>query len=115
MSMAYGIIFIVFFPLFIIFIRLLKLSFNDMYQRMKCKLYIAFTVFMIVLGFRFAAYNLIQFSNVSWISVETLRGEIPLYISEIFIAICYLKIMVSLYRKQKRKQGNSDKHNDAEA
>ena len=41
---------------------------------------------------------------MAWLHVETLRGEIPLYISEILIALIYMKIMVTMYRKQLRSQ-----------
>ena len=59
MSTGYTLIFVAFFPLFVAFISLLKRSFNDMYSRMKCRLYITFTAFMICTGFRLTAYILI--------------------------------------------------------
>ena len=104
MAFAYGVIFIAFAPLFIVFVLLLKRNFVDMYNRMKVKLYISFIAFMAVMGFRFFVYTLIEFSHLAWLNVETLRGEIPLYVSEIIIALCYLKIMVSLAGKQKEKK-----------
>ena len=98
---SYGVIFLAFAPIFIAFVLLLKHHFVSMYERMKVKLYLAFTAFMLVMGFRFCVYTLIEFSHVGFLSVETLRGEIPLYVSEIFIALCYFKIMVSTYKKHK--------------
>ena len=99
MSTCYSLIFLAFFPLFIAFIRVLKRSFIEVYLRMRFRLYITFTLFMICVGFRLCGYYLIQFSSLPWLSVETVEGEIPLYISEIFIALCYMKVMSSLYEK----------------
>ena len=59
---------------------------------------------MTLLGIRIFFYNLIQFTHVAWLSVETLRGEIPLYVSEILIALCYMRVMVDLYQKQKHQK-----------
>ena len=101
MVVAYGIIIVAFAPLFIYFILLLKRHFDSMYRRMKIKLYASFVIFMLVMGFRFFIYTLIQFSNGAWLNVETLDGEIPLYVSEIFIALCYMYLMVSMGNKQK--------------
>ena len=66
---------------------------------MRVKLYVSFLAFMLVMGFRFTVYVLLQFSHVAWLNVESLDGEIPLYVSEILITLCYLKIMVSLSNK----------------
>ena len=40
--------------------------------------------------------------------MESLRGELPMYVSEIIIALCYLKIIVSLYEQQKKKDELED-------
>ena len=104
MAVAYGLIFVAFAPLFILFVRLLKRSFREMYLRMRVKLYVSFLAFMILMGFRFAVYVLLQFSHVAWLNVESLDGEIPLYVSEILITLCYLKIMVSLSNKQRERR-----------
>ena len=56
---------------------------------------------MIVLGFRLVMYNCISFDTFVWIDIETIDAEIPLYISEIFIALCYMKLMVSNARRKK--------------
>mmetsp|Transcript_7494 Transcript_7494/g.10629 ORF Transcript_7494/g.10629 Transcript_7494/m.10629 type:complete len:140 (-) Transcript_7494:1351-1770(-) len=103
MAFEYGVLLLAFVPLFVGFIRMLKHSFTQVYEKMKVRSSVAFTAFMIVLLFRYAAYVLIQFTTVEWAYVETLRGEIPLYISEIIIALSYLKIIVSLYEQQKKK------------
>lgn len=70
-----------------------------MYDRMKVKIYISFVGFNFLLGFRYVVYILLQFTDAAWANVQSIRGEIPLYISEIFISLCYMKIMVSLYDK----------------
>ena len=108
LSTCYSLIFLAFFPLFIAFIRVLKRSFIEVYLRMRIRLYITFALFMICVGFRLCAYYVIQFSSLPWLSVETVRGEIPLYISEIFIALCYMKVMSSLYQKEKRNKAAED-------
>ena len=112
MSIAYGIILLAFVPLFVAFILLLQRNFDQMYQRMRIKLYISFFVFMLVMGFRYVVYNLIQFSNVGWYNVESVRGEIPLYVSEIFISFCYMKIMTSTYKQQKEKHDGEQPPSD---
>lgn len=104
MATAYGIILFAFAPLFVAFVSMLKRNFTDMYARMKVKIYVSFLAFMVVMGFRFTVYVLLQFSHLAWLHVESIDGEIPLYISEILIALCYLKIMVSLAQKQKANQ-----------
>ena len=96
-AFEYGVIIVAFIPLFVAFIRMLKRSFRSVYQKMKVRSSVAFTIFMIVLLFRYVVYNIIQFTQTDWAYAETLRGEIPLYISEIIITLCYLKIIVSLY------------------
>lgn len=105
MTAGYSLIFLALFPLFFLFVRLLKSQIPEMYERVKVRLYISFITFMLVLAFRLTAYIIIQFSSLPWLTVETVRGEIPLYISEIFIALCYVKILHTKYRKQvKSKQ-----------
>ena len=101
MSTVYGITLLAFVALFVYFILLLRRSFVDMYSRMKIKMFLFFAAFLLVMTFRYFVYNLIQFTEVTWLSVETLQGEIPLYISEILIALCYMIIMATGYRKQK--------------
>ena len=71
LSTCYTLIFVAFFPLFIAFIRLIKCSFNDVYLRMRVRLYITFILFQICTGFRLSAYIVIQFSSLPWLSVET--------------------------------------------
>ena len=97
MAFEYALIILAFVPLFIAFIRMLKRSFSSVYNKMVVRSSIAFACFMLVLIFRYVVYSLIQFTNVEWAYVETLRGEVPLYVSEIIIALSYLKIIVSLY------------------
>jgi len=99
MAVAYGLILVAFIPLFIVFVWLLKHHFVEMYDRMKVKIYISFVAFNFLLGFRYIVYILLQFTTAAWANVQSIRGEIPLYVSEIFISLCYMKIMVSLYDK----------------
>ena len=91
-----------FMPLFIVFITLLRRSFEQMYKRMRVRVCVVFALYWLVMTFRFVVYCFIQFSTTQW--AHELRGEIPLYISEIFIALCYTSIMFRLYRKQKRSE-----------
>ena len=79
MALAYGLILIAFIPIFVIFVRLLKDHFVEMYDRMKVKIYITFIGFNALLSFRYLVYLLIQFSKIRWLDVESVRGEIPLY------------------------------------
>lgn len=100
MATSYGLIFIAFVPLFVAFILLLKRHFVTIYDESKIRLYVSFVLFMLVMGFRFFLYNLLEFSDKTWLSIESLDGEIPLYVSEIFIALCYMKLMVSNARRK---------------
>ena len=59
---------------------------------------------MIVLGFRLVMYNCISFDTFGSIDIESIDAEIPLYISEIFIALCYMKLMVSNARRKKDEE-----------
>ena len=97
MAVVYGVIWLAFAPLFILFMLLLKRNFAGMYDRMKVNLSFFFVVFMIVMGFRLFIYYLISFSPSAWANVETIRGEIPLYVSEIFLSLCYMTIMSRQY------------------
>lgn len=97
MAFEYGVLMLAFIPLFTAFMQLLKRSFESVYDRMKVRSSIAFTAFMLVLIFRYIVYSFISFATVKWRFIENLRGEIPLYISEILIALCYLKMIVSLH------------------
>ena len=45
----------------------------------------------------------LQFTTEKWLNVESTKGEIPFYVSEIFVALCYLKFMVSLHQKNKNQ------------
>ena len=104
MSIAYLLIYLVFFPLFITFLFLLKRHFKSIYYERKIRLLLSFTVFMIVLGFRLVMYNCISFDTFGSIDIESIDAEIPLYISEIFIALCYMKLMVSNARRKKDEE-----------
>ena len=103
MATAYAIIFVAFIPLFVAFTLLLRRSFAQMYEKLKVRLFLSAVIFLLVMGFRFVMYIFIEFSLIDWHSLETIRGEIGLYISEIIIAVCYMSLMVSLYRDEKRK------------
>ena len=59
MAVEYGLIILVFFPLFIAFIRMLKRSFSSVYNKMKVRSSLAFAAFMLVLIFRYVVYSLI--------------------------------------------------------
>lgn len=98
MAFEYGVLMLAFIPLFTAFMVVLKRSFETVYHRMKVRSSIAFTGFMILLIFRYVVYNLISFSSFRWVYAESVKGEIPLYISEIIIALCYLKLVVSLHQ-----------------
>ena len=104
MALEYCVLLLAFVPLFVIFLSVLKRGFVDVYERMKLRSSIAFTLFMIVMGLRLATYTFVQFSRHSRTFMETMRGEIPIYLTEILIALCYLKIIVSLYAQHKKKQ-----------
>lgn len=99
MTVAYGIIFMAFAPLFILGIVMLERKYPGMYARMRFKLIAGSIIFMLVMGIRLTIYILIQFSNIAFL-VETYRGEIPLYISEILITMCYIQIMARFYKKK---------------
>ena len=102
MTIAYGIIFLSFVPLFILFTVVLKRQYPGLYARMNVKIIFGSVVFLLVMGLRLTIYILIQFSHVAFL-VETIRGEIPLYISEILITLCYIGIMARFYRKKMRQ------------
>ena len=108
MAFEYGLLLVAFVPLFVAFLLLLKRNFESMYHAVKVRISIFFVVSMLVLGFRFVCYNFIQFSHGKWQFVETLRGEIPLYLSEILIAFCYTYIIFRLARQQQRKQEKAE-------
>ena len=69
MSVLYGLIFIVFFPLFVAFILLLKKASNDIYRSMRIRLFLTFIIFMIVLGFRYVTYCCFAFSDLELINI----------------------------------------------
>ena len=84
-----------------------------MYDRMKVKLHLSFFAFMSLMGFRFTVYVLIEFVDLPWADVQTVRGEIPLYISEILIAVCYMQFMTGLSHKAEEKE-NAESPEDPE-
>lgn len=99
MAVAYGIIFLAFGPLFILGIVMLKRKYPGMYARLRIKLIAGSSIFMLVMGLRLTIYILIQFSDIAFL-VETIRGEIPLYVSEILITMCYIQAMARFYKKK---------------
>lgn len=109
MAVVYGVVVLAFIPLFILFIVLLKRKYPGLYVSRKVNLIIGSIVFTLVLALRFALYILIQFSTITFL-VESIRGEIPLYISEIFITLCYIKIMSRFYQKKIKQQTDSDEN-----
>ena len=113
MATCYGIVFVAFAPLFGAFVWLLKRHFRAMYDRMKVKLHLSFFAFMSLMGFRFTVYVLIEFVDLPWADVQTVRGEIPLYISEILIAVCYMQFMTGLSHKAEEKE-NAESPEDPE-
>ena len=102
MSIQYSVIIMVFIPLFAVVMHLLRTNFTELFTRVRVKAVLFGVIFIIVLIFRYTCYMVLQFSKENWASVESLRNEIPFYISEVFIALCYLKFMVSLYQKNKK-------------
>ena len=79
----------------------MKKNFPDLYQKVRYKAIIFGSIFIGVLIFRYLVYIVLQFTDTRWLKVESTKGEIPFYISEIFVSLCYLKFMVSLYQKNK--------------
>ena len=51
--------------------------------------------------------------DLPWADVQTVRGEIPLYISEILIAVCYMQFMTGLSHKAEEKE-NAESPEDPE-
>ena len=97
LAIEYGMTIIIFIPLFIWVMCLLMQNFKELFARVKMKASIFGAIFILVLIFRYINYLILQFTSTRWLNVETIKGEIPFYVSEIFVSLCYLKFMVSLY------------------
>ena len=97
LAVEYGLTILIFIPLFIMVMCLLMKNFKDLFVRVKMKATIFGVIFISVLIFRYINYLILQFTSTRWLNVETIKGEIPFYVSEIFVSLCYLKFMVSLY------------------
>ena len=89
-------------PLFIVVLSTLKRNFNAFYLKMRFKIFLFIACFMVLLIFRLVFYSFLEFDTTQWQCLETIQGEIPLYISEILIALCYMFFMLYLYSKQKK-------------
>ena len=100
LSAVYGINILAFIPLFIIVMVLLHRQFISLFSEIKVKVLVIFIVFLAVTIFRFLCYMSLQFKYISFLEVEQVQSEIPFYISEIAIALCFMYFLVRLYTRQ---------------
>ena len=110
----YMVTIIIFIPLFVVVMILLMRNFNELFTKVKMRASIFGTIFILVLIFRFLVYLILQFTVNTWLSVETIKGEIPFYVSEIFVSLCYMVFMISLYQKNKNELVNDDTEGNEE-
>ena len=57
-------------------------------------------IFLGVVIFRFLYYLCLSFEAIDWMVVTKEQSEVPFYISEIAIALCFMYFLVSLYARQ---------------
>ena len=100
MSVAYGINILAFIPLFVVVMALLNRQFTSLFREIRLKVLLIFTAFLGVVIFRFLYYLCLSFETIDWMVVTKEESEIPFYISEIAIALCFMYFLVSLYTRQ---------------
>ena len=100
LAVSYGINIFAFIPLFIVVMTLLNRQFRSLFVEIRLKVMIIFMIFLGVIIFRFLYYLCLSFEAIDWIDVRREEAEIPFYISEIAIALCFMYFLVSLYTRQ---------------
>ena len=63
---------------------------------------VIFSIFLTIVIFRYIYYLCLSFVKVKieWIDIREVHSEIPFYISEVAISLCFMYFLVSLYAKQ---------------
>ena len=107
LTAAYCLNTLAFIPLFIVVMALLSRQFNSLYLDIRVKVFVIFIVFLAVVIFRFICYLCLSFAHIQWLTVESVQSEIPFYISEISIALCFMYFLISLYTRQMDKEEDS--------
>lgn len=99
MSVVYGLLIIMYIPLFTTVMERLRIVFPGLYNSMKTQVTVVFVGFMILMFFRYSVYLCLQFAHFTWLNITKLSAEIPFYISELIIAFSYSWFLIKVFRK----------------
>ena len=101
MAISYGINILAFVPLYAVVMVLLRVQFALLFQEIRFKSLFIFLSFLTIVVFRYIYYLCLSFVKVhiKWMDIQQVHSEIPFYISEIAISICFMYFLVSLYTK----------------
>ena len=101
MAISYGINILAFIPLYVVVMVLLRLQFALLFQEIQVKSLVIFLAFLTIVIFRYIYYLCLSFVKVhiEWMDIKQVHSEIPFYISEVAISICFMYFLVRLYTK----------------
>lgn len=85
--------------LFVVLMRMIKIAYAQVYEKVKCKVILLFVCITLILAFRWFIYLCLQFSWMQ-LRIENLLSEIPFYVSELAISTCYIIFLAKMYDRE---------------
>jgi len=100
MSVVYGIIPIIYIPLFTTILQRLKTALPSLHAAVHKKATAVFVFFMLLIAFRYFVYFSLQFANFGFLNISKLTSLIPFYVSELIISVAYIRFLIKVFRNQ---------------
>lgn len=100
MAVFYFILIVAYVILFVVLMKMIRLAYIQVYEQVKCKVFLLFSLFICIMIFRWIIYLCLQFAWVKIITIEKLSGEIPFYISEILLSTMFIYFLTKVYDQE---------------
>lgn len=82
--------------LFVLLMAMIKRSYKQVYEQVKCKVILLFSGLIFVMAFRWFYYLCLQFNWIGF-NLEDLLNEVPFYVSELLISTAYIVFLSKVY------------------
>lgn len=82
--------------LFVLLMAMIKRSYKQVYEQVKCKVILLFSGLIFVMTFRWFYYLCLQFNWIGF-NLEDLLNEVPFYVSELLISTAYIVFLSKVY------------------
>ena len=97
---VYGLVVLVYFPLFCQITTKFQRALPEEYSRLKPRIFTVFCLFIALLAIRYAIYLSLLFAKLEFFQITNLRNYVPFYVSELGVTFGYVYFLVRVGSQQ---------------